>query len=322
MKLGRFLLLRIVNAIAITLLVALLTFWLVGRAPGDFLNELAANPRISHATLEQMRVQYALDSPFHIKFLHWVQTLLAGNLGYSLVYQRPIGPLVYERVWNTVFLNGLSLAVAWMLGLVLGVVAAARRGSALDWAIGAVSVLLLSVPAAVLSLLLLLLAARIGMPVGGMTSSTYETLSVGGRIADLLRHLALPVAAVAAALLPVIARHTRTAMAQALGAEYIRTARAKGLGSAAILLRHALRNALNPLTTLFGFSVSALLSASLIVEVLMSWPGIGQLTYDAVLRRDIFLVVDLAVLSAALLVIGNLIGDLLLYVSDPRISRG
>ncbi len=322
MKLGRFLLARLLNAVAILLLVALLSFLMVGRAPGDYLNELASDPQVSAASLEQMRQQYGLDKPFHIKFVNWLQTAASGDWGYSFVYQRPIAELISERVWNTVLLNGVALLAAWVLGVAAGVLAALKHGKATDWIIGAAATLLVSVPAVILSLLLLVLAARLGLPIGGMTGSDYETLPWGARVADLLRHLALPAAAVTAVLLPAVIRHTRTAMNESLAAEYIRTARAKGLGHARIIIHHALRNALNPLTTLFGFSVSALLSASLLVEVVMGWPGIGQLTYDAVLRRDLFLVVDLAVVSALLLMIGNIIGDLLLRLVDPRVAQG
>lgn len=321
MRLGRFLLTRVVNAAAILLLLTLLTFFLIGRAPGDYLNELAANPQISPDTLSQMRLQYGLDRPFYTKFWHWVKTVMAGDLGYSFVYQRPIRELVSERVWNTVLLNTVALLAAWLFGVSLGVAGAVRRGSALDWLTGALSVLLVSTPAVILSLGLLGLAVSVGMPVGGMRSAGYETLGFAARLADLARHLVLPAAAVGAVLLPAVARHTRAAMAEALEAAYITTARAKGLSRSRVLFHHAFRNALNPLTTLFGFSVSALLSASLLVEVVMSWPGMGQLTFDAVLKRDIFLVVDLVVLSALLLLAGNVIGDLLLYLSDPRTAE-
>ncbi len=301
---------RFVNAIGVLLMVPLLTFFLLGRAPGDYLSELAANPQISAETLAHLRVQYGLDQPFYIKFWHWASTAAHGDFGYSFVYQRPIRDLLSERIGNTLLLNGVALSLAWLLGIVLGAVAAWFRKA--GWWIGSLSTLLTSTPSVVLSLLLLGLALRLGLPVGGMTASGSSGLL------DLLRHLLLPAAAVTAVLLPSILRHTETAVAESLQSPYIATARAKGLTEFRILFHHALRNALNPLTTLFGYSISALLSASLVVEIVMNWPGIGQLTFDAVIRRDIFLVVDLTVLSAFLLLAGNVIGDLLLHFSDPR----
>jgi peptide/nickel transport system permease protein len=280
--------------------VAFITFALIDLAPGSFVDELATNPQISRETLARVRLQYGLDRPFYQKFWQWGRSLAQGDFGYSFVYQRPIRQLVAERLWNTVRLNLVALAVAWTLGVGLGLAAAAARGSTLDWAITAVTTLLLSTPAVVLAIVLLACAARYGASLGS---------------------LFLPVAAVAAAWLPAIARHTRTAVIAALGAPHMLAARARGVGPRRLLLVHAVRDAINPLTSLLGVSVAALLSASLPVEVVMSWPGIGQLTFDAVLKRDIFLVVDLVQLSALLLLVGNAVGDLLLHAFDPRIAR-
>src|SRR3989442_725178 len=271
MQLGKFLLGRLLNAVAVLLLVALLTFALVGRAPGDYLQELAANPQISRAALEQMRLQYGLNRPYYMKFQNWVQNLARGDLGYSFVYQRPIRELLSERIWNTVLLNSIALLLAWSFGIALGMLAAVMRGSALDWLIGAATTLALSLPAVVISILFLALAVELGIPVGGMTSLGYESLGLQARLSDLLRHLCLPATAVAVALLPAIARHTRASMAEALAAPHMTTARAKGLRRLRILVHHALRCALNPLTALFGFSVSLLLSASLLVVVVIGW---------------------------------------------------
>src|SRR3989442_6371625 len=149
MQLGKFLLGRLLNAIAVLLLVALLTFALVGRAPGDSLQELATNPQISRAALEQMRLQYGLNRPYYMKFQNWVQNLTRGDLGYSFVYQRPIRELLSERIWNTVLLNSVGLLLAWAFGVILGVLAAVMRG--LDWLVGAATTLALSLPAVVVS---------------------------------------------------------------------------------------------------------------------------------------------------------------------------
>lgn len=321
MKLRRFLAARILHAVGALFLAPLLTLFLLGRAPGDYLNELAANPQVSPETLSQLRLQYGLDSPFYTKFGHWIRSTASGDLGYSFVYQRPIGELLASRVWNTVLLNATALLIAWIAGMALGFLAAMKRGSALDGLIGILTTWLVSTPAILLSLVLLAAAVKFGLPVGGMVASGAEDLSLVARLADMARHLLLPALAVASVWLPVVARHTRTTLLETQGAPYLSAARAKGLGPTRLFFHYMLRNALNPLATLFGLSISALLSASLLVEVVMSWPGIGQLTFDAVLRRDIFLVVDLAVLSALLLLVGNLIGDLLLYWADPRIRE-
>jgi peptide/nickel transport system permease protein len=297
---GAFLLERFVTSFVVMAFVALTTFALIDLAPGSFVDELATNPQISQDTLARLRVQYGLDRPFYEKFWRWGRGVVQGDFGDSFVYQRPVRQLVAERLWNTVRLNLVALAVAWTLGVGLGLAAAASRGSALDWAITAVTTLLLSTPVVVLAIVLLACAARVGASLGS---------------------LSLPVAAVAAVWMPAIARHTRAAVLAALAAPHMLAARARGVGPWRLLLIHAIRDATIPLTSLFGLSVAALLSASLPVEVVMSWPGIGQLTFDAVIKRDIFLVVDLVQLSALLLLAANTVGDLLLHALDPRIAE-
>ncbi len=316
----RFVASRILNALAVALLVPWLALFLLGRAPGDYLSDLAANPQLSTSTLAQMRTQYGLDQPLHKKYTTWVRNTASGDFGFSFVYQRPIRELVGARVWNTVLLNGLALLVAWTLGVGVSVAAAIPRRPWANWLIGALASLVVAIPAVLLALVLLALAGPLGLPVGGMTAQDGEGFSFVARVVDLLRHLLLPVIAVSAVWFPAVIRHTRAALDAALGEPYIVTAQAKGVTRARLVLRHALGNALNPLATFFGLSVSALLSASLPVEVVMGWPGVGQLTYDAVLKRDVFLVMDLAVVAALLLLAGNLLGDLLLWWSDPRLS--
>ena len=296
---GTLLVQRLMTSAVVMAVVALLTFALMDLAPGSYVDELALNPQVSAEAIARMREQYGLDRPFYQKFWKWGRSVATGDFGYSMVYQRPIRQLVAERLWNTVRLNLLALAAAWTVGVALGLLAAATRGSPVDWMIGGVTILLLSTPAVVLSFVLLASAARVGAPLGTVL---------------------LPVVAVAAVWLPAIARHTRAAILAALDAPHMLAARARGVSRARRLIVHAVREALNPLTSLVGLSFASLLSASLPVEVVMSWPGIGQLMFDAVLKRDLFLVVDLVQLSALLLLVGNAAGDILLQMVDPRIA--
>jgi len=321
----RFVASRVSNALVVALLVPVLTLFLLGRAPGDYLSELAANPQVSSTTLAQLRAQYGIDQPLPVKYITWIANAARGDLGFSLVYQRPIRDLIGARLWNTVLLNGLALLMAWSLGIAISLLAALpalqqRRALWPGWLAGAAATLLVSLPAVLVALVLLAVAIPLGLPVGGMTSANGDDLGMMARMVDVLRHLILPVTAVSVVWLPLVIRHTRTALQQSLGEPYIVTAHAKGLTRTRVLIAHAFRNALNPLATFFGLSVSALLSASLPVEVVMGWPGLGQLTYDAVLKRDIFLVMDLAVIAALLLLAGNLLGDALLYLTDPRVA--
>ena len=294
-----FLATRLFSSLGMMAAIALLTFALIDLVPGSYLDELSANPQISPAMLARAREQYGLDRPFYQKFAQWARGAARGDFGYSFVYQRPIRELVAERLWNTARLNLTALAVAWTLGLTLGLAAAAARESPVDWAITGITAVMLSTPVVVLAIVLLAGAARVGVSLGS---------------------LLLPAAAIAAVWLPAIARHARRAIVSALDAPHMLAARARGVSRTRLLLVHAVREALNPLTSLVGLSAAAVLSASLPVEVIMSWPGIGQLTFDAVLKRDIFLVVDLVQLSALMLLVGNAVGDVMLHIVDPRIS--
>jgi peptide/nickel transport system permease protein len=280
---------------------------LIDLSPGSFLDDLQANPQVSSETLARIRSRYALDRPFYAKFWQWTKSLSQGDLGDSFIYQRPIRELIGERLGNTIVLNGSALLLAWAGGLALGLVAVAARGSLIDWAIDGLTVVLLSTPSVVTALVLLVFAARVGLPVGGTSPG-------------LARHLLLPMLAVAFVWMPAIARHARAALLEVLDSPHSAAARARGVSHARLLLVHALREALNPLTSLVGLSLAGLVSASLVVEVVMAWPGLGSLAYDAVTRRDIFLVVDLVQLAALLLLAGNVFGDVILRIVDPRTS--
>jgi len=310
---------RLGNALIVMAVVALLTFLLIDVTPGSYLEDLSTNPQISAETIERMRVQFGLDQPFYRKFLRWGASVVSGDFGYSFVYQRPIRSLIAERISNTVLLNVIALTAAWTIGLMLGLAAAAARGSPVDWLIGAFTTILLASPGVVLAVLLLAGAAHYGFPIGGLSGGD-EAAGTSERLFDLMRHLVVPALAVALVWLPAIARHTRAALLAALDAPYVLGAQSRGIGHWRLLLVHALREALAPVSTLFGLSLSAVLSASLVVEVVMAWPGIGQLAYDAVFKRDIFLVVDLAQLSAIVLLVGNTIADAFLRRLDPRVA--
>lgn len=316
-----FLVARVLNSLFVMALVALVTFLLIDLAPGNYLDELASNPQISRATLDRVRDQYGLGQPFYVKFWRWGRSLAAGDLGDSFVYQRPVRQLLAERLGNTLLLNLAALAFAWLAGVALGLAAAARRGSALDWIIRAITTALLSTPAVVVAIVLLACAAQLGLPIGGVSATARPSADGARHVLDLARHLMLPALAVAAAWLPAIAQHTRAAIGSALDAPHMLAARARGIGRVRLVMVHATREALSPLIGFLGLSVSGLVSASLIVEVVMAWPGIGSLAYEAVLRRDIFLVVDLVQFSALFLLVGNTIGDVLLSLADPRVTH-
>jgi peptide/nickel transport system permease protein len=197
---------------------------------------------------------------------------------------------------------------------------ASHLGRPTDHAIGALTGFLLVLPGVLLALALLFLALKTGwLPTGGMVSPEFPTLSFFAKARDLARHMALPVVALVLATLPTLVRHIRAAVADVLDAGFIRAAQAHGISRQRLLFGYALRAAANPLVSLFGFSLGALLSGSLLIEVIMSWPGLGPLLLEAILARDIYLVIGGVMLSTVFLVGGNVVADVLLYWLDPRI---
>ena len=316
----RYLLRRLLQATFLLICVSFLTFLFSTLAPGNYLDEMRLNPQISSATLASLRAQYDLDRPLPWRYVRWVGSLSRGELGFSFAYNTPVAPLLAVRARNTLLLTLTSTLLAWALALPLGAWSAESLGRLPDRALSLATATLLVIPDLVLALGFLILAARTGwFPTGGMVSVGFDDLSGLKKLRDLLLHMALPVATLVLTALPVLVRHTRGAMAEALATPYLRAAAAHGVPRHRLIFRYALRAAANPLISLFGFSIGTLLSASLLVEIVMSWPGLGPLLLEAILARDLYIVIGGVLFSATFLVAGNFLADLLLYWADPRI---
>ena len=316
----RYLLRRALHAVFLLFGVSLLTFLFSALTPGNYFDEMRLNPQISPETVAALRTQYQLDRPLPVRYAHWLISVAHGQLGFSFAYNTPVAPLLWVRARNTLLLTITATLLAWLLALPLGVWSASKIGRAPDRALSWATATLMVVPDLVLALGLLILAVRTGwFPTGGIVSIGFESLSPLEKIRDLALHMALPVIALVLAALPMLVRHVRAAVAEALEAPYLRAAVAHGLRHRTLLFRYALRAAANPLISLFGFSVGALLSGSLLVEVIMSWPGLGPLLLEAILARDLYVVIGGVLFSMVFLVGGNLFADVLLYWSDPRI---
>jgi len=309
--------------VPVLLAVSCLSMFIIDLAPGDYLSALRADPQISQSAVEQMRVDFALDKPWFVQYLHWLKNAVTRfDLGQSFSYKVPVSRLVVERLGNTLLLTATAYAIAWLVAVPLGALAAARRNSWIDRASSLVAVAGLSVPQVLLVLITLYFCVVTGLlPAGGMKSAaTYDLMSPWGKLADLLKHLVAPAAVLSVVAIAGIARQMRSNMLEFLDADFVRTARAKGLGERRIIFKHVIRNALNPLITMFGFTIGGLLGGSLIVEWVMGWPGLGALTLEAVRRQDLYVVLAGLVMSSAMLVLGNLLADIMLKINDPRIS--
>jgi len=311
---------RLIQAVLLLAGASILTFLFSSFAPGSYFDEMRLNPQISPEIVASLREQYQLDRPLPVRYVHWVSSLLHGQMGYSFAYNAPVGPLLLVRARNTLLLTITATLLAWAIALPLGVWSATSRGRwpdrVLTWATASFLVL----PDLVLALGLLILAVRSGwFPTGGLVSLGFETMSPLEKIRDIAAHMALPVITLVLCSLPILVRHVRAAIIEVLDAPFLRAAEGHGIGRRTLLYRYALRAAANPLISLFGFSVGALLSESLVVEVVMSWPGMGPLLLEAILARDLYVVIGGVLLSTLFLVTGNFLSDLLLYWADPRI---
>lgn len=316
----RYLAARLAQTVFLLIGVSFLTFLFSSLAPGNYFDEMRLNPQISPETLASLRAKYQLDQPVPVRYAKWVASLTRGEMGYSFAYNSPVATLLWVRAGNTLLLTLTATLTAWMVALPLGVWSTETRGRLPDGALSLASGTLLAIPDLVLALALLILATRSGwLPTGGMMSLDFGSLTMYGKIRDLARHMALPVSALVLSTLPVLVRHIRAAVEEVLGAPFLRAAFAHGMPRRKLLYGYALRAAANPLISLFGFSVGTLLSGSLLVEVVMSWPGLGPLLLEAILARDLYVVIGGVLFSTVFLVIGNFLADVMLYWADPRI---
>jgi len=303
--------------------ISILLFLLFQAAPGDFLSDARMNSQISAETLAQLREQYGLDQPLPVRYWQWIKSSAKGDFGYSFAYNTPASTLLWPRARNTLLLSVPALLISWLVAVPLGVLAAGWRGRWADRLFSGGTSTLLALPDVLVALLALLIALKTGMfPVGGMTSINAQEQGTWAWLRDLSWHMVLPVAALVIGSLTIILRHVRASVSEVLESSYMRAAEGHGLPRYKLLFGYALPAAANPLISLFGLSVAMLLSVSLLIEVVMSWPGMGPLLLEAILARDLFVVIGAVMLPTVFLVVGNLLGDVLLYAFDPRIRRG
>ena len=315
----RYLLARISQSVLLLAGVSLLSFGFVQLAPGDFFSEVRLNPQISDETIQGLRKQFALDKPFATRYWRWLQSTFHGELGFSFAYNSPVAPLLIERANKTLLLTSTAMFLAWCLAIPLGVMSAAAPAGVLARCCSIGTAVFLATPELLLALVALMFAVRTGWirSLGmGLPSSDLPTWQAVRKTAT---HLVLPTLLLVLTSVPILLQHTAAAMREALASPYISAARAHGIGKRRILFHHAFPAALNPLISLFGTSLASLLSASLLVEVVMGWPGIGPLLLEAILNRDVFVVIGGVMLSALFLVVGTFIADVLLFAVDPRI---
>ena len=316
----RYFLRRLVHAVFLLLGVSVLAFLFTILAPGNYFDEMRLNPQIAPETIDALRTQYEVNRPLPIRYAHWVGSVLRGDMGFSFAYNSPVAQLLLVRARNTLLLTVTAMLLSWGLALPLGIWSAEHIGRVPDRLLSWGTAALMVIPDLALALGFLVLAVKSGwFPTGGMVSLHFEGLTFLGKVRDLLLHLALPIAALVLSVLPLLVRHVRAAVFEVLDAPFLLAAEGHGIPRRTLLYRYALPAAANPLISLFGFSIGTLLSGSLLVEVVMSWPGLGPFLLEAILARDLYVVIGGVLLSTLFLVGGNFLADLLLYWADPRI---
>ena len=315
-----FLLRRLAASFLLLFLVATATFFLVHLAPGDPTNILEGD-RLTRENREALHRLYGLGDPLGTQYLRWLGALSRGDLGISLSQQRPVAAIVAEAFPATLLLAGAALFVEFALSLLLGSAAARRPGSALDRLIRVVSLFLYSQPSFWLGLMLILLFSQVFplFPGSHMRSVDADLMSPLERTLDLLRHLTLPAVALGLYHAGSTLRFVRGSLIEVMSQDYIRTARAKGLSERRVVWVHGMRNALTPIIQIFTMSLPQLLNGSLVTEIVFAWPGLGRVTFAAILTRDYPLILGVTLFTALTVILGNLLADVLHAAADPRV---
>ncbi len=317
---SRLLLRRAVTGAAVVFGVLTLMFFLLRLAPGDPAR-LLVGPAATESQVAAQRHTLGLDRPVPAQYAAWLGRFARGDWGTSIATGRPVRRMLGEAWPATVRLVGLSLVLSYLLGIAVGVVQAVRRGP-LDTALSVVTVTLFALPGYWLGLMLVMLftyRARI-LPAFGAAGFDADFLTGGARLADRLRHLALPLATLTLIGIGGTARYVRGAMLDVAGAQFVTIARAKGLTPTRVALHHVFRNALIPVLTLLGLSLPALFSGAVFIEAIFAWPGVGRVLVEAVQARDYPVVMAATAVSAVLVVLGNLLAELLVAWADPRVA--
>ncbi len=312
----RYVIRRLLQAIPMLVGISFAAFVLLRLAPGGPMAVYAQNPNMTEADMRRIEHILGLDQPIHIQYLKWAAGMATGNLGYSYRTGRPVGQIILERIPATVQLMGCAYLIAITLGLSTGIVSAIRRHSIFDYCATTGAMVGLSVPTFWFGLMVIIVFAGMlrWIPSGGIAS-----LGAPFSIQDRLVHLVGPASVLGLWMTATWSRYTRSSVLEVVGQDYIRTARAKGLRSRTILLRHTLRNALIPLVTLAGLEFRNLFGGALVTETVFSWPGVGRLYLDSLNYQDYSVILGLLLITSVMVLAGSLLADILYAVVDPRI---
>lgn len=312
---GKYIIKRILIAIPVLIGITIIDYAIMCMAGSPL--EMLQGPRVSEAAVEAKKIALGLDKPFYIQYFVWLSQLLHGNMGYSIKSYQPVSEMIGSHLGPTLLLMGVSLIVSLLIAVPAGIYSAIRQYSKGDYAVVTLSFLGSSIPGFFLSLLLIYLFT---VKLGWLPSSGMTTLGTQGGFADVAKHMVMPVIVLAASIAGRNIRYIRSAMLEILQQDYLRTARAKGIGNFKVINKHALRNALVPIVTVVGMEIPVMFGGAVIVEQIFSWPGLGLMTMSAITSRDFPVIMGVCLLSAIVVLIANLITDILYALVDPTIQ--
>jgi peptide/nickel transport system permease protein len=314
---GRYVTRRLIQAVPLLLGISVVAFVIVRAAPGGPLSAYEADPNISDADIERLRHAFGLDQPLPVQYVTWLGRFVAGDWGYSYVQHQPVLGLIGERLPNTLYLMSTIFLTVLLLAIPVGTITAVKQYSWFDHIVTGTTFAFLSTPTFWLGLLLIIVFGLQlhWLPLGGMVTPGSDRAD----IVDRLRHLVLPAATIALVQLGAHTRYLRASMLETIAQDYMRTARAKGLGERIVVLRHALKNAAIPLVTVLALDLPELFAGALVTEQIFGWPGMGRLFWDAATRFDYPILMGILAVSSSLIVFANLIADVVYGYLDPRI---
>ncbi len=312
---GKYILKRILIAIPVLFGITLIDYGIMCLAGSPL--EMLQGPRVSEAAVQAKAIALGLDKPFYVQYFVWLGQILQGNLGYSIKSYQSVSSMIASHLGPTLLLMGVSLIVSLLFSVPAGIYSAVHQYSKGDYAVVTVSFLGSSIPGFFFSLLLVyVFTIRLGwLPSSGMT-----TLGTDSGVLDVARHMVMPVIVLSFSMAGSTIRYIRSAVLEILQQDYLRTARAKGIGRFRVINKHALRNALLPIITVIGMEIPMLFGGSIIIEQVFSWPGLGLMTMSAISNRDYPVIMGVCLLSAVVVLIANLLTDILYVLADPAIQ--
>ncbi|MCM8818893.1 MAG: ABC transporter permease [Candidatus Omnitrophica bacterium] len=316
----KYILKRLFQLIPLLIGMTFISFIIIQLSPGDYFTQLKMNPEISSETIEKMRKIFGLDKPIIVQYFYWLKNIFTFNLGESFSYHVPVSYLIKIRLKNTVSLSIFSLFLTWIIAIPLGIYGGVKEGRWIEKFLSFIAYIGISIPSFFLAMLIIFFISKTAiLPLGGTTSIFYEGASYLEKFIDYLKHLLVPGIVLTLTGIGSLYRLMKNNFLEALNSPYVFTTYAKGIPTYKIYFKHALRNAINPMITIFGYELSGILSGAGLVEIITGWPGMGRLILEGVLSQDLYLVMASLLIGGILLILGNLFSDVLLALTDPRV---